>query len=256
MLKKRIMECIESIDGTIGIIVKNIENDEVVKINEEVVFPSASVIKLPILWELFKKIDQCDVKLDDVIVLEDDYKVGGFGVLKEMHAGIPLTIEDIATLMIILSDNTATNILIEMLKLKNINETTGNLGMHNTVLQRKMMDFEAKKQGLDNYTSPEDILKIYEDMLNSSELSEESRGKMIEILLKQQCNNKLPAGMPTEVRFAHKTGDLPGVEHDTGILFSKKGPVIIVVLTKDLKSNLDGIKINNEIGTIVHTYFK
>ncbi|MCG4580716.1 serine hydrolase [Clostridium cochlearium] len=254
----KIKEKINSFKGTCGVIIKNENTDEYFGHNEEEVFPAASVIKLSIILELFKKIDNKELKLEDRIILDESDKVGGFGVLKELDANLNVTIKDLATLMIILSDNVATNKLIEILDIDQINNTIKELEMKDTILGRKMMDGEAKKSGLDNYTSAKDTLIILETFLNISNivnLSHESTKTIIEILKKQQCNNKLPLLMPQNTSLAHKTGDLSGVEHDVGILFSKLGDIIIVVLTKDLEDNSYGVQFNNDIGKIIGEYY-
>lgn len=256
MLKNTIKNLIDTLHGDAGVVVKNMKTGESLLFNEDMVFPSASVIKLPILWELFKRIDAKQAALEDTLVLQESHKVEGFGVLKELHSGLNLSIKDLATLMIILSDNVATNILIDLLDMKNINQSSKEIGMTATILQRKMMDAEAKKEGLDNFTSPIDVLCILENFLNSESLTKESKMEIMNILKKQQCNNKLPVLIDNNIVFAHKTGDLPGVEHDAGILFLENGPIVIVVLTKNLNDNAEGIKFNNEIGKIVYNYFK
>ncbi|SHJ70697.1 serine hydrolase [Paramaledivibacter caminithermalis] len=248
MLRKKIDDIIEGVDGDVGVIVKNLETNESIMINEDTVFPAASVIKLYILWELFERIKKGEFTLEQEILLKESHKVGGFGVLKELHEGINLSLKDIATLMIILSDNTATNILIDLLGMDNINQTIKNNKMKDTVLQRKMMDGEAKAKGFDNYTSPMDVLSILEKSLQREEI--------IDIMKRQQCNNKLPALIDDSIVIAHKTGDLPAVEHDVGIMFMENSSIIIIVLTKNLKENIEGIKLNNNIGKAVYDYYK
>jgi beta-lactamase class A len=253
----KIKEEIDKFKGICGVIIKNENTGELLQYNEKLVFPSASIIKLSILLELFKRIENGEFSLEDRVMLKDSDKVGGFGVLKELDCNLNLTIKDLATLMIILSDNVATNKLIDILGMDSINNTVKELGMKDTVLGRKMMDEEAKKRGLDNYTSAKDTLTIFEAYLNPSkivELCPKNRDTIIDILKKQQCNNKLPFLMPKDIAFGHKTGDLPGVEHDAGILFSKTGNIIIVVLTKDLEDNAYGVQFNNNIGKIVAEY--
>lgn len=256
MLLKQIKRCLKNVNGVVGVIIKDCETGKTIQINEDEIFPSASVIKLPIIWDLFKRIDREEISLDDEMPLMDSQKVGGFGILKELHSGLNLTIKDIATLMIVLSDNSATNILIDMLGMESINNSIKENGMENTVLQRKMMDSEAKEKGLDNFTTPKDVLNILEKIMDSEVMTKESKNTIIDILKKQQCNNKLPLLMPTDAVIAHKTGDLPEVEHDVGILFLKNKSIIVVVLTKDLNDNSEGIRLNNEIGKIVYEYFK
>jgi beta-lactamase class A len=254
MLKTLVSKA-QKIDGTVGFVLQDLRKNFRRDWNAEEVFPAASVIKLTILWELFRRVDEGELSLHEEMELRETAKVGGFGILKEMHPGLRPSLEDLATLMIILSDNMATNILIDLLGMEAINRTATELGLHKTVLQRKMMDGEAKARGLDNFTSPEDMAHLLWHYMESPDLSESSRKIMLNILLRQQCNNKLPLRMPLGAPLAHKTGDLPGTEHDVGILLLPKQPIILVVMTKDLSRNQDGIAFCNKVGELLYTTY-
>lgn len=255
MLVEKIKNLIKDLNGTCSVIVHDMSGGEKVFINEDEIFPAASLIKLWILWKLYAEAERGNVNLDEEIILKEDYKTGGFGILQDMHTGLNLSLRDYATLMIILSDNTATNVLIDYLGMDAINNEIKKLGMGSTSLQRKMMDAEAKARGLDNFTSAKDTYNILVKISSSPEISMESRQEMIKILLRQQCNNKLPMLLPSGVPFAHKTGDLPGTEHDAGILFVGDVKITVVVMMYGLKSNLEGIKLHNQLGAAIYNYF-
>lgn len=252
---KKIEKLVREIDGIGAVVIKDLSSGNKFAFREDEVFPIASVIKLTILWELFTRIEKGEISLLDSHVLKESDKVGGFGILKELHEGLNPNIEDLATLMIILSDNVATNILIDILGMEAINETAQSLGLKETKLQRKMMDAEAKAQGLDNFSTPADVAQILELYATSDILSKESRNKMIDIMKRQQCNNKFPKFLPEDYRLAHKTGDLPGTEHDVAIFDFADRKVVAVVLTKDLKDNEEGIKLCNDIGKLIYDTF-
>jgi beta-lactamase class A len=257
MLKDRIEQLIDSLEGVAGIIVKNDSTGEMIyRHNPNMIFPAASIIKLPILWTLFKAVESGKVKLSDAVHLSSLQRIGGFGILKDLSDGTTVTVVDCAMLMIILSDNIATNYLIQSLGMGTINTVArDDLGMREASLQREMMDSEAKKRGLDNYISPTDVLKFFDALTSSNLLTDESRKKMRNILIGQQCNNKLPADIEDEVIFAHKTGDLPKTEHDAGIMFLKDA-ITVVVMLKDLKSNADGIAFHNALGQMIFEEYK
>ncbi|MEC9488066.1 MAG: serine hydrolase [Halanaerobium sp.] len=255
MLTKKVQELNQKLSGVAGIVIKDLWGNFSFDLNPDLVFPAASVIKLCILWDLFKRASNGELDLEQQITLRENHKVGGFGILKELHTGLQLTVEDLATLMIVLSDNVATNMLIDLLGFARINSSIKEIGLKDTVLQRKMMDTQAAEQGLDNYTSPRDIAILLENYIKSELIDSKNREKMLDILMRQQCNNKLPALMPAGTKLAHKTGDLPGVEHDVGILDLPDQKICIIVLTRDLKDNQDGIKFNNQIGELVYNHF-
>ncbi|MCG0276220.1 MAG: class A beta-lactamase-related serine hydrolase [Thermosediminibacteraceae bacterium] len=255
MLEERIRVAINGLEGICSVIIHDLKDGEKIFINEEKVYPSASIIKLWILWKLYKEVERGKIDLSQEIILKDEIKAGGFGVLQYLHSGLNPSIKDLATLMIILSDNTATNVLIDILDINAINEEIKQLGMTNTVLQRKMMDLGAKAKELDNFTSAKDTYLILKNIAKGEGISSASRQEILDILLKQQCNNKLPLLMPAGTKFAHKTGDLPSIEHDAGILFVNEREIIVVVMMSNLRDNLKGIKIHNNLGSIIYNYF-
>lgn len=246
----KIDELINRLDGEASVLVKNLSTNDVYKYDENKIFPSASMIKVPILLELIDRSCERKINLNDVVEFKKEDIVQGYGIIKSLSPGINMTYRDCALLMIILSDNIATNKLIETLGMDSINEKIREIGMENTILQRKMMDAEAKKKGLDNFISGADLLTIFQYLY-----SHEKYNIAVDILKKQLCNDLLPVLIGGNIEFAHKTGDLPGVRHDSGIMYLKS-PIFIAVLTNNLKNDYDGITFSNEIGKIVYDHYK
>ena len=235
-LNLEIKKILDKYSGIKGMIFAD-SHGNTIKINEDEVFPSASVIKLFILGALDK------AKYSNPIILKNEDKVGGCGVLKVMNDGLLLTVQDICYLMITLSDNTATNILIDFIGMDQINSFIKENDFNNTILGRKMMDTKAREEGKDNYTSPIDVYRTL-NMLYKDPIA-------LDMMKNQACNNKLPLYFAREMDFAHKTGELMYIEHDVGRMFFGENWVDIIVLTKDLNKNEDGIKINSEIGKLI-----
>jgi beta-lactamase class A len=234
--------------GKSAIIIRDRKTNEfIVKYNENEIFGAASIIKLFILWVLVKKIEIKKINWDERINIVENIKVSGFGVLKSCDSNLKPTIKDLATLMIIVSDNTATNLLIDKIGIDEISKELKNEGFEKTILGRKMYDLNAKKQGFDNYTNAHEVLLILEKLIENE--------TTVEILKLQRCNNKIPLYFSGKVPFAHKTGDLPSLEHDAGCIFFKDRIIDIIVLTKELENNKDGIIFNNIIGDIIYNYF-
>lgn len=234
--------------GNCSVVVRDLGNGEGLTIREREIFPAASLIKICVLLALYKKVEN-GFDLRERILLKKEDQTGGFGILKELDPGLTPTWRDLATLMIILSDNTASNCLIDRIGMEEINRTIQGFGLSDTRLMRRMMDEEAKHRGFENVTSAADVETMYRAILASR-----YREEMLKILLEQQCNNKLPVFFGEHNGFAHKTGDLPGVEHDAGILFCKGKAVLVVVMTKNLEDNRKGIRLNQEIGRIIYRY--
>ena len=244
-LRKELIEVLnEYKEENYGIIVKDIKNNFTIKLGNMGQYPSASLIKLPIIYELY---NNPKYNLDEKIKVKIEDKTSGFGVIQYLHNEAEFTLRDLALLMIILSDNTATNILIDLCTMKSINTAAEKLGLNDTILQRKMMDAAAKKRGLDNFTSPMDMLKLLE-ILDTNE-------EIMDIMKKQLCNNKIPYFFNSDIEFAHKTGDLFQVEHDVGIMFFKDKKIIVIVMTKGL-DNRKGVELNNQVGKVLYNFIK
>lgn len=237
MLKNDILKILEKYQGTYGVLVKS--NSEIVKINVDEIFPSASLIKLFILLAINNS------NLDNKIKIDKKDIVAGEGALGKLSGNLTLSVRDLATLMIIFSDNMATNILIDYLSMDYINNIIRENGFKSTILQRKMLDFKAAKEGRENYTSPRDVYQVLKLLYKNS--------LFLNMLKNQHLNNKISLYLSEneDFIFAHKTGELKNIEHDAGRLFYKDKFIDIVVMSKNLHSNGDGIKVHNEIGELL-----
>lgn len=252
MLENKIIDFIKTQKGNVAVVVKNLTTNEEIKINEKLVFPSASTIKLAIMSELLSKVNEGRLNLDDTIELTKDMKTGGDGILKELNYGHKFTLEEIMTLMIIVSDNMATNILINLLGMNSINETIQKIGLKSTKLQRKMMDSQASKEGRENLISADDLVHILELIYKGRNINEKYSELMISILKRQQVRGRLDLYLPEEVVIAHKTGDLDNLEHDAGIVYLPNKEYIICVLTNQTETNKEGREIIGKISKMVY----
>jgi beta-lactamase class A len=156
------------------------------------------------------------------------------GVLANLSPDLRPTIHDIAHLMITISDNTASNVLLDLLGIETINATMRELGLHSTRLERRFMDFEARKAGRDNWTTAADMVLLLSHIY-AGRVPE--RERLLNILLRQNDYSILPAYWGEDEPFAHKTGGLEGIMHDAGILFrapdDQRTPLIVAVLTAE-----------------------
>ncbi|CAN7397891.1 serine hydrolase [Rossellomorea sp. LjRoot5] len=215
-------------------------------------YSAASLIKIPILLEAFRQAQEGKISLSDMVTIPKEGRVGGAGVLVSLSDHLTLTIEDLLTLMIIVSDNTATNLLIERLGLNSIQELCNTIKLKHTRLLRKLMDFKAMEQGLNNYTSALDIISCLKMMDIGTEYSQTSREKMLRILQQQQFDTKLPSRMDREaVYIGNKTGELPGIEHDCGIIKFRDKTAYVAVLIDELGESETGEDTIAQIGKLI-----
>ena len=244
--KKEIEKIISQVKGNVCINFYDLNKNNGFSINGDKKVLSASMIKLLILAELMKKDSENKFSLSDSIVIANFMKTGGDGVLKELNTGHHFTLKELATLMIIISDNQATNILIDFLGMENINLLGKELGLKESFLGRKMMDTEARKNGYDNYTCADDISLLFKLIYQEKLINKEASQLMLDILLRQQQGERLQRYFPSDIKIAHKCGDLDDLENDGGIIWIGDRIYILVVLT----SGMSNLQCKQTIGKI------
>ena len=196
-------------------------------------FEAASVIKLPIMAEAFRQFEAGEMRPDERIVIRKEDKLPSCGALTYMHDGLEVTALDLVTLMIILSDNTATNLLIEMLSMEKINKMIDDMGLTGTRLNRKLFRPELSAQGIQNYVTARDMGRMLDMMLRGQLVSPESSKAMLAILRNQRLNGKMPFYLHSRgIPVAHKTGEDDGITHDVGVIFAQE-PVILCFLSNN-----------------------
>lgn len=195
-------------------------------------FPAASIVKIPILAACYQAAQEGRLRLDEKIVLQGSEKVLGSGRLKAEPNGSVWTVQQLLELMITRSDNTATNLLIRRLGFGELNRSFQKMGLNQTRLSRRMMDFSERKKGVENYTTARDISltlkKLYQHRLVNWQVSDQCLGLLKRVTLK----DRIPALLPKGTVVAHKTGLEKGVCHDSGIVFTPEGDYLVCVLTR------------------------
>lgn len=204
------------------------------------------------MYSIISKAHKNKINLNTSIKIDKAFIVQGDGIIKDLENIQNLTILELLTFMIIYSDNTATNILIDLIGFDCINENAKILNLKNTSLNRKMMDFEKINNGIDNFTSASDLTIILEYIYYYSD--NYFRNLMIDILQNQKIKGGLDLELPKDVIIGHKTGDLDYLEHDVGIVFLENSNYIICVLTKNI-INPDAQKLIGEISKITFDFF-
>lgn len=253
-LKQQLQAYLSDVSGCVCVAFRDLTTDESFSIRGEQSVPSASTIKLVIMAELFSRVHAGSMRLDDTITITEQMRTGGDGILKELEPGHAFTLKEILTLMIIVSDNEATNILINLLGMESINARAKAMGLTCAHLGRRMMDSEAKKQGKDNFICAEDMEHILTQIYHERVIGEAESRLMLDILLRQQQSGRLQLYLPEEVAVAHKCGDLDFLENDGGIIFVPEQPYVLVVLTSQMPSNKEGREVIGHISKQVYDF--
>ena len=213
---------LDALGGGTGVYVKNLETGETFARGADAPVTAASVIKIPVMIEAFRAAAAGEIDLAQKHALRDAERMPSCGTLKAMHEGIETTLLDLVKLMIIVSDNTATNILIDRLGMYGVNRTLRSLGCTVTVLRRKLFDSEASRRGVVNTISAGETGMLLEKLWRGEIVSPEASRAMMDILLDQRLNGKLPFFLHgAGIRIAHKTGEDDGVSHDVGVILAK-----------------------------------
>ena len=279
-LKSSIKDILDSSNCNYGFALKDLTTGEIIELNGKERFNSASIIKLFYLYEALHQVDKEVLSLDDVFLLENKQKVGGAVVLNMLHDNLELTLEDLLTLMISISDNTATNMLFDILGKDNINISMNNIDIKDTLVARKLMRVIP---GVYNYTSASDTSKILEELFSSNTLAKNSCTLALDILKLQKHNESLSRNLiecsncgklighlntcpscgayigdisPKMATFPHKTGEITGIVHDAGILNIDDKNYIVVLLTSDHKDNHKAKEIMGDIGLLIYNHLK
>lgn len=230
-LVKDLEQAASSFDGVLGFAIKDLTTGESFQLNSVIQFPTASAIKIPILIELLRQAQEGKLRLGDRVEIRHADTVGGSGVLQDLaDGGSAISIRDLAALMIVLSDNSATNILIDRVGIENVNQTMARLGFTQTHLARKMMDTAAQREDRENLSTPRELADLLE-LLYRGKLLDAAHTKQALELLTYYKDTPLRRGIPENVALANKWGSTAGVRCDAGIVLLESRPYAISVMT-------------------------
>ncbi len=220
--------------ANVAVYFKDISTNYTIEIEPEKKIPSASLIKIPIMAAVYYLADKGELSLDEEIVYKKKHRCGGSGIIKNCRYGEKFTIRKLLELMITISDNVATHMIIDKVGLKRFNEIFKNMGLKNTNLDRYVMDLNARNKGIENYITVEDIGKLLERIYYGKLVSKEASMEMLKIMMEQKIDDRIRKKLPKDVIVANKTGLMKDVCHDAGIVFTNKGDFILCVLTENL----------------------
>jgi beta-lactamase class A len=266
-LKNKILEETAKHKGVFAVAFKDLSNGDEILINEKETFHAASTMKTPVMIEVFKQAHEGKFSMNDSITIKNEFKsiVDGssfsldsaddseFELYK--HIGEKRTIYSLMYNMIIVSSNFSTNLIIDLVKAKNVNETMRHLGAKDIQVLRGVEDGKAFEKGLNNTTTAYDLMIIFSQMAKEKIVSKSACDSMINILSDQHFNEVIPAKLPTDVKVAHKTGSITSVQHDSGIVFLPNGKkYVLVLLSKEWTDEKDAIGLMTDISKMIYDH--
>jgi beta-lactamase class A len=207
--------------GVFGVAIQALDSGEGALLNADREFPAASLFKLPVMYEVFRQRDAGRLDLAERLVLTPHYAQLDLGTL-DLPIGSAVSIQTALERMIAISDNATANLLADRVGWLSLNATARDLGLDETHLGSDRLS-----------TSPRDMLRLLELIARGDEPSAPSAAAMVDLLLAQRVNDRLPAHLPPGTRVAHKTGNLDGIVHDVGIVYAPGAPFVIALLAED-----------------------
>lgn len=214
----------------VSLSLRRLDGSVVLERDADRVQPSASIIKVPILLALLEQVAQGRYRLDQQLSLTGLERVGGTGILTQLPSVASLSLAELARLMIVLSDNLATNALIGLLGCDGVTHWCERAGLAHSRLQRRMMDAAARAAGLENFTSAGDAATAIGWLLRPGSLPVPLQDLALDLLADQRERSHFAAALPAQAHLANKTGQLPGLRHDAGILTVGDCSVVLAVL--------------------------
>lgn len=290
-LQDKIEQYIETVEADFGIHIKHLETNEEVHIESSRLFQMASVVKVPILATLYKLVEEGKVQLDERITIQEKDSVGGSGVFKEMNFGIEPTVKDLATMMIIVSDNLATDAILKITSVESIEAFMRELGLKDIYVkhtiwelfclcvgftpepyskeffakvQDRLTNTELDKDSIvytdnteNNVGSAKAMSQLIEQIVLGEVVSKERSKEIHDIMLKQQYKQRIGGKLPKEAVVASKTGSLGTIVNDSGVVYlpENNGTYIITVFSDGKTLDYNGNEVIANISQIACDHF-
>lgn len=226
-----ILARLRAVPGDVSLYYKNFVTGETLCFQEDHALIAASVIKLALLGEMFRRFDSGELDPQAPVTLRAEDKVPSCGALTYLHDGLRVTLRDLCVLMIILSDNTATNMLFDIAGAEAINRFLSERGLTGMDFNRKMFDSEAAARGIQNHITAASVGLLLEKLFRGQLVSPTADAEMLAIMKDQRLNHKIPFYLD-EYEIAHKTGEDSGTTHDAAIVYAPQ-PFVLCLFSNN-----------------------
>jgi beta-lactamase class A len=260
-LESTISDVDQHLDGVLSVAIEDLSTGQKFLLRADSVFPQASSIKIAVLAELYHQAQLSahgapgKAKLSDLYTMQTSDLVPDSDIMGGLSTGVTrLTNRDLAIMMVVVSDNSATNVLIDRLGMDNVNALLDGLGLHHTRLRRKMMDIKAAAEGRENISTPEEMLTLLEKLYQGKVLDQEMTADFFKVLSTHK-SSFIPRDLPDGLQIANKPGELEAVRNDSAIVFLHNRPYILCVMTTYLTRERDGEDAIAKISAATYSMF-
>lgn len=239
-LEKSILDIDRGLDGAMGVAIVDLTDGHKYLLHANDIYPQASSIKICVLAELYRQAQQGKLKLTDMYTVNAADLVQDSDIMGGLTPGVTqITLRDLATMMVAVSDNSATNVLIDRVGMDNVNAFLSAQGLRDTCLRRKMMDLKAAGEGRENISTPNEMATLLQALYQGKILNKEGTADFFKVLATHK-DSWIPRNLPDDLKIADKPGALEGVRNDSGVIFVEKRPYILCVMTTYLRRERDG----------------
>jgi beta-lactamase class A len=237
-------------DAVVGVAILDLTDQRAFYLNADAIYPTASTIKIAVLAELYRQHERgSGAKLGDLYTVNAKDGVGTEGILQSMSAGVSrITNRDLALLMVSLSDNSATNVLIDRVGMDSVNAWLAQIGLERTRLRRHMLDVKAAQDGRENTSTPRELVTMLGTIHEGRVFGKATTEEFFKMLSTQK-SSYIPRHLPADLMIANKPGNLDAVRNDAGIIFVPGRPFAIAVMTTFAT---DDVEAEESIGRIAH----
>jgi beta-lactamase class A len=254
-LEARIGDIDHNLDGVMGVAILDLTSGQKFLLHADDVFPQASSIKIAVLAELYHQAQQGKLKLNDLYTMQQSDLVPDSDIMGGLTPGITrITLRDLATTMVAVSDNSATNVLSDRLGMENVNALMDSLALPHTRLRRKMMDLKAATEGRENISTPREMMTLLESLYRGKVLNKAMTDDFFKMLSTHK-DSFIPRELPDGVKIANKPGELEAVRNDSGIVFAQNRPYVICIMTTYLHRERDGEVAISKISAEAYSMF-
>ncbi len=264
-LKRQLEAEIQASGADVSLAFKDLEAGNSVLIKEKEMMHAASTMKVPVMIEVYKQAEEGKFRLDDRILVKNEFRSladnSPFSLRPEDDSdpeiyaliGQDMAIRELVERMITASSNLATNILIDLVRAKNVMATLEKMGISGMEVLRGVEDTLAYERGLNNRTDALALMQVMEAIAASQAVSRSACREMIDILTRQKFRAGIPAGLPESVRVGNKTGSITGIEHDAAIVFPPgRKPYILAILIRGIPTSEAGERLIARLSAIVY----